>query len=275
VNNKNKGKHNLRAYEGVEDLKTFRSQEAIKEYRQERKNFSSGAVSFLSKRIEDKKLISVLDIGSGSSSFLYTLHDAGILSNGMGIEISKTRHAFAEQWKRDGQYLSITNVNKDVSKVSFKGRKFDICTILDSTFTYLFPVDINKPKEVLKAVKSVLNKRGWLILDMHSFVDAKCNCKATGVHYYWQELPESNKFRYSLYRQNILLDDVLSTESRYIYRDKPGDTKKTEYSKMYTAVELKRMVLEAGFQKPLFYGGYDESTYDPQKSKRIVLTCRV
>ena len=267
-----KGQQNLRAYEGVEDLSTFTSQDAIEQYRQERKDFSSNAVSFLRKKMKNKKPMSVLDIGSGSSCFLYALHDEGALAYGTGIEISKTRHAFAEQWKRDGKYASVDNINQDVRTVSLDSKKFDACTILDSTFTFFHSVAAQLPDQVLRRAYQVLNKDGWLIIDMSSFLDAKRLCKGSGIYYQWKELPETNKFSYSLYKLNCSFkDDMVCTESRYIYRDKVGDFKKIEHSRMYTAPELEKMVRKAGFKKTSIYSGYDGKPFNPRSSSRILL----
>ncbi len=271
----NNCEHNLRAYKGVEDLTTFISKEAIEKYREERKRFASGAVTFLRKEIRGKVPVSVLDIGSGSSCFLYALHDAGILSRGMGIEISKTRYDFAERWKRDGQYKSVENINMDVRKASFESRKFDVCTILDSTFNLFHSVDSGLPSQVLQRIHKALNIKGWLILEMSSFLDVKRLCKDSGVYYKWEELPESNKFLYSLYRIDCSFQDGLACiESRYLHRNKLGESKKIDYSKIYTVAELEKMVLKARFKEPFFYGGYDGKPYDSENSNRILLTCQ-
>ena len=266
---------NLRAYDGVEDLLTYTSKEAVDQYRLERLEFASGAVAFLEKMLNGRKQISVLDIGSGSSCLLYALDNKGILSKGVGIEISKSRHDFAQQWKREGEYHRVENINKDVRDVSFEKTQFDVCAILDSTFTYFYPVDAQMPMQILERAYQALGNGGWLVMEMASFIDTKRLCKDSGVYYKWAELPETNKFLYSLYKvEHSPEEDVMRSESRYIYRGKVGESRKIEYSKVYTPEALEKMLIEAGFSKPDFYDGYNNRAYDPKSSSRLLLSCR-
>jgi SAM-dependent methyltransferase len=263
---------NLHAYKGVEDLSTFSSSEAIERYRSERKQAASKIVSFVKKTLRVDKPIKVLDIGSGSSCFLYALEDAGILSYGGGVEISTTRHQFAEHWKQDKKYQAVENFNKDLRAVSFGSNKFDLCTILDSTFTYFYPVDSHFPQQALEKSYEVLKKGGRLVLEMSSFVDVKRLCQELGAFYKWEELPETNKFKYSFYKVTHSSDkDIVCTDSRYIYRDKLDEFSKVEYSKVYSKGELQEMVLKVGFEDINFYASYDAEVFQPERSNRIVL----
>jgi len=235
----------------------------------------AGAVSFLEKRVERGALISVIDIGSGSSCLLYACKKKGILLHGVGIEISKSRHDFAEQWRCDEGYSSIENLNLNITDVPVSTMNGDMCTILDSTFTYFHSVDPSMPEQILQQIFQGLNCGGWLILEMSTFLDARRSCQDSQGYYKWVELPKSNKYSYALYKVDYSKNrNIICSESRYLYRSQSGESKKIEYSKVYSTSELKKMVCGVGFTNVVFYSDYQETSFDEKKSNRLVLACQ-
>ena len=263
---------NLEAYNGVENLANFTSQKGIENYREERLRFSEPYVRCLVNELGQGFAKCCLDLGSGSSAFLYALKNAGLIQQGVGVEISTTRNEFAEKWRTDCQYENISNILGDVADIPSNVQAIDLCTILDSTFTYFYPIDRHFPKKVLKDVWQRLNFGGWLYLEFPTFEEAKRQCVSTGEYFEWSELPESNAFKYSMYRTDLdEVNGLLKKTSVYTFRDKLGDTSKTEVTKIYSSAEIEDLLTSAGYSNLRVYGGLDRVEYIKGVSESIVV----
>lgn len=182
------------------------------------------------------------------------------------MEISPTRFKFAEKWREDEHRNRIKNFNCDIRDLNLENESCDICAIVDMTFTYFFPVDENLPAQVLRKSAEFFKKGGFIIIEMPTFNELKRLCESVDFYYEWDELPETNSFKYALYRTQLdKKNDVLYKESRYVYRHRLGDSIKLESCKVYSSENLESLVTANGFSDFRIYGGYDFQCYGGRK----------
>lgn len=105
----------------------------------------------ISKVINSKRIISILDIGCGEGNFLSQL-DSNKFDK-TGIEINKEGYA-ATQMK------GINVFNQDISKVNFAGKKFDVISL------WHVLEHIDEPKSLFKNIRKNLNDGGILIFQV-------------------------------------------------------------------------------------------------------------
>ena len=81
---------------------------------------------------------------------MYALEKQGILDRGIGIEISSSRHEFAEKWKVDHNFEKVENLNINVKDCEFEVGSFDLIIMVDSAFNYFYPENHALPDKVLE-----------------------------------------------------------------------------------------------------------------------------
>lgn len=266
-------KHNLLAYEGVENLSSFKSKQALEDYRSERIAFAKEAVDFIDRNLNSHQL-SVMDIGSGSSCLLYALQENNLLTKGVGVEISKSRHAFAQKWKQEAAHDNVENILGDIADIEFDCEIFDLCLIVDNTFAYLQPIHPDLPKLTLDKAHAALKPGAFLLIEISTYPDAKSILKISSQYQEWVELPETNAFKYALYGSTMVSDEhILRVESRYLARE-GQDTIKVEYSRLYTLAELETILQYSGFEVEGVYSSFAQQPYCEGESDRLIITAR-
>lgn len=267
--------HNLRAYEGVENLAAYPSAQALERYRRERLTFAAPAVEFIKRRIYQSLPLCVLEIGSGSSCLLYALEDRNILKRAVGIEISCSRYQFAQEWATDYGYQRVQNIHANILDVSVEPCEYDLCLVVDDTFTYFYPESPSMPEQVLRFAYEALKPRGYLLLEMACFRAAVTACESQGWYSHWLELPPTNPFRYALYRYNYYKEEeVIEKESVYLRRNGTEEARKIEFSKVYTNKSLEQLLRLNGFHVCATFENLGQSQYVDGSSDSIVLLGR-
>jgi hypothetical protein len=95
-----------------------------------------------------------------------------------------------------------------------------------------------------------------------------------GGRSFWVELPDSNAFRYALYRQQSNADRrLLRNESIYIGRDLQ-ETRKVELTEVCDIAELAESVTAVGFASVDLYEGFSFEPFDPQRSPHVVVVAQ-
>jgi SAM-dependent methyltransferase len=266
---------NLHSYDEVENLANFANGQEIELYRQERLNSVSDTANFIRKNIYKSVPLSVLDIGSGSSCLLYRLKDERMLERGVGVELSKSRHAFAEKWKEAGHYREITNTNIDAREFQAAPGTFDLCTVLDHTFALFYPVDTAMPENMLKKIHALLKPQGILILEITLFAKANKIWEVTDNYTEWTELPVTNKFRYALYSTTYdKKNDIIRAESRYLFRNNLQEKQKVEFYKKYDLSSLTEILKKFYFQINEIFENFQGKSFDPTVSERFLVVCK-
>lgn len=257
------GESNRVAYDGIEQISSFASEEALRGYRRARIAKYKAAVEFMSLR--SPAATAVLEVGSGSSALLYALAQAGCLREGLGIELSRSRHEFAERWKRDEGETRVTNVNGSFDEVEMASSRWDWFAVIDNTFTYLYPEDASYPAQLLGKAFKTLNREGRVLLDVINYAK-----RVPGVDYrQWAQFADTDPYAFGLYSSRVE-NGINSDESIFIKRD-GSQWRKREQSKVYSLTELTSLLESCGFVVDEVFGNLAEQPYAALESDRLVV----
>lgn len=261
------GSSNVRAYEKIEAIDNFSSFEEIVAYRKGRIDRYASVAQFIaaSSRNQSPKL-SVVEVGSGSSALLYRLAQENKLRNAVAIELSKSRHIFAEQWKSDDGYDNVKNVNENFVRVDLEPDAFDWFVVIDNTFTYLYPEDSTYPDELLRRAFKALRPEGRILLDFINYAKREPEIEIR----LWNAFPELDPFAYGLYSTRIS-NGINATESIFIRRGDGSESRKMEFSKVYSLNDLQLLLNKCGFLVSEVFSGFEEEPYKAEFSERLVV----
>jgi SAM-dependent methyltransferase len=267
------GTANFSAYDQVEALSNYRTQEALRAYRLERLGKYAPYVAMLSTLGIADGEISVVDIGSGSSAFLYALEREGLLRAGVGIELSETRHAFAERWRHDEGFERVSNVRANFTDVPFGSGGYDLVSVLDDTYLYLRPESADYPTRLFETARRGLRPGGRLVLDFRNDVPAVAAMPPEGRSFSL-DLPETNTFASAFYRQAPSPDQgMLLNESRYVAPD-GMETTKVEITEVCDVPMLVQELRAAGFDAVTVFGDLSLAPFDELESLRAIVVAR-
>jgi SAM-dependent methyltransferase len=260
---------NFNAYIAIENLESYGSRDELLDYRANRLNIYKPVANFIQKRISTDLLReSVIEVGSGSSALLYEIASRKILEKGLGVELSQSRHAFAELWKKEENYHEVKNVNSDFSDVDMGGGDWGWFVVIDNTFTYLYPEDATYPIQLLEKAYAALRDNGKIIFDFINYSKRSGNLEQK----HWLEYPKSDPFSYGLY-SNEIINGSNHSNSIFIKRDGTVSVKK-ELSKVYSLSEITQLLDSCGFKVTEVFSTFDEDKYIASESERLVVVAR-
>jgi hypothetical protein len=258
---------NLQAYNSIELLSAYKTKESLKGYRNSRLSRYQPHAEFILNRSSGKP-VSMIEIGSGSSVLLYKIAQKTMLTKAMGVELSKSRSEFAEQWKKDEGYEMVENVNKNFVDVEMGTELWDWFVVIDNTFTYLFPEDPNYPSLLLKKALDGLNKGGRIIIDFINYARRMPDIEYKS----WSAFTANDPYSYGLY-SNKITDGINRSESIFIKRD-GSESNKIELCKVYSLEQLTTLLSTHGFTVDEVFATFDEHAFIAGESERLMVVAR-
>ena len=267
------GRANLSAYAEVEAMANYPTQAELEAYREERLGKYEPYVRLFRRLGTPPQGLRVADVGAGSSAFLYALERAGLLRDGLGIELSATRHEFAERWRAEGEFRHVTNLCANFADVSLQEEAFDRVSVLDETYLYLAPQDAAYPTLLLGAAHRALVPGGLLVLDFRNDEPLVATMTPEGRSFR-VDLPETNAFAFASYRQLPSANKRwLRNESTYVARD-GGTREKVEITEVCDVLALAATMSASGFEPVSVHGDLELGPFDSGKSPRAVIVAR-
>lgn len=261
---------NFEAYEDVESLENYGSEVEVRAYRRERLEKQEPYVHLFRRLGAPADGLDVVDVGAGSSAFLYALAGEGLLRRGLGIELSASRHAFAERWRLDAGFSYIENVQANFVDLTLPPSSFDRFTAIDDTYLYLRPEDDGYPALLLEAAHLALRPGGILLLDFRNDLPIAREIPTEGRSFD-VALPSTNAFESAHYRQ-VPADDRLQLLNESVYVSRGGSVrKKTEITEVCDVDALVTTARKAGFTSVHPYGDLSLAPFDAETSPRGVV----
>lgn len=196
----------------------------------------------------------VLDLCCGMGRHSLALAEAGYRVT--GVDLSEVLLREAKRLDTEGQ---VTWHQADMRRLPLLNGEFDAVVNLFTSFGY-FREDVEQIKALQEAAR-VLKPGGRFLLDF-------LNPAYTAVHL----VPNSEREEEG---QRIV--ERRRIEDGYIFKDititAPGGEPRhyTERIKLYGLEDFRRMLKEAGLELQNVHGNYDEETYDPDTSRRMIL----
>lgn len=202
---------------------------------------------------------SVLDAGCGPGRISIELAAKGLDVTGVDI-IQPYLDAAAESAKDEGTVLTL--LNSDLRTFTSE-KKFDAVINMYTSFGYCETID--EDLSILRNIFNVVKEGGWFIME--------CLSRENAVKYFtegeWFE--RAGK---TVLTQFSVEGAWEGLKSRWILIDKNGDRMEHIYiQRLYSAIELKRILIACGFASCEIYGDFDFSPYN-EKARTMVLVCR-
>lgn len=267
------GSINFSSYDQVESPDNYRGSAEMEAYRAERLAFCARHVEFIFGAAGIAPPVSVLEVGAGSSALLYAMEMRGVLERALAIELSRSRHEFAECWKRESGFSAVVNQRGDFSGAAMDAGAFDLFLCIDNTYSYIGPENPRYPALLAERAFAALKPGGIVIIETHNQekVIAEMNGDERRL---WRELPASNAFKFALYRQSFnRARNLIRSESIYLGRD-GTERRKVELETAHTRASVEKVLSEAGFAELRFFGEYDATEFAPFGSDHLIGVAR-
>ena len=198
----------------------------------------------------------ILDICCGFGRISTELARRGFSVTGVDITESYLQTAREEAAYEN---LEIEYINADARKFT-KENHFDAAVNLYTSFGYF-----DNPKEDLLFLENVcksLKDGGVFIIETLGKEIAVCNFVETE----WFE-----RAGFTVLTEYEILDSWTILKNRWILIKDGKTIEKVFNQRLYSASELRALLLEAGFTGVEIYGGWDERPYDHQADRLIVV----
>src|SRR5712691_8995952 len=187
-------------YDGVELPERFPTAAALEAYRRLLLEQTERETALVARHLGHRKL-RVMDLCSGNGRFLVKLALEGMLDFGLGVEISRSRVAFAQDWLRDLGLQAVQAVCADALEFhDFDPASFDLVSCIGDTFSYFAPVRENAPVQALATMRRALVPTGCVLLHVYQVSEKRKQILALndGKLRVWRPLPPEDRFAYYL-----------------------------------------------------------------------------
>lgn len=248
------------SYEGVEALENYRDQESIESYRSEALAVFAPMSEFIIS-LSHKPKFSIVEVGSGNSALLYNFENKSVLESGVGIEISKSRHAFAEKWREDMSFLNTLNFNGDFLDAELNTNTFDFF-VCNGTFHIIGAISDSYPLALINKAYSTLRSGGMIVLDIPTH-KKKIGQFENGAYTFEVKLPDTNPFDMARYHMtNLSRKSVYQINSSYFDASGLCVRKKSDEFYSYSENEVTGLLKSAGFVDVVTYSGINKEPYE-------------
>ncbi|MCK9170154.1 MAG: class I SAM-dependent methyltransferase [Treponema sp.] len=201
----------------------------------------------------------ILDAGCGPGRISLELALRGL--DVTGVDIIQSELDAAKESAED-ELADIQYIKADLRTYTAE-KKFDAAVNLYTSFGYC--ATIEEDFQILKHISAAVKDDGWFILESTS--------RETAILYYtpgeWFERADM-----TVLTQFTVEGAWEGLRSKWILIGKNGERIEHEFvQRLYSAVELKRMILAAGFKSAEIYGDFDFSLYN-EKARTMVIVAR-
>ncbi|MFA6856190.1 MAG: class I SAM-dependent methyltransferase [Treponema sp.] len=201
----------------------------------------------------------ILDAGCGPGRISLELALRGLEVT--GVDIIQSELDAAKESAED-EHVNINYVKADLRTYTAE-KKFDAAVNLYTSFGYCDTIE--EDLQILKHIAAAVKDDGWFILESTS--------RETAILYFtpgeWFE-----RAGMTVLTQFSVEGAWEGLRSKWILIGKNGERIEHEFvQRLYSAVELKRMMLAAGFKSAEIYGDFDFSPYN-EKARTMVIVAR-
>ncbi|GAA0366692.1 hypothetical protein GCM10009092_33800 [Bowmanella denitrificans] len=243
---------NLSAYEGVEALENF-TPERFADYCRDKLLSSDKFVEFIRQHCahDPDWQGKVAEIGSGNSKLLYNLEKQGLLKEGLGIEISRSRHEFANKFAEHIGSQRVTNLNEDVFNLpTLTG--YDLVIGVDIVLQLISPLFDKAEDRLLDWVHSSLRPGGRVLFELWDFEYFKALlAQSDNALRLWEEFPASDPFEYCLATLSFDDNKDIVWDKRFIRRSCGQRSEFSNILRPYSPEGITKILAQAGFVNPL------------------------
>ena len=261
------------SYAGVEADSNFPTRRSLQNYRRMLLRQTQQEVAFIGRHLGRRKM-RVLECCSGNGRLLIGLAIRGMLESGLGVEISRSRVAFAKQWAADLGLKQIHFVHADVLEFNdFPAHTFDLGLCIQGALNILRGAKASAPTEVLQKMGKALAPHGCILLEIDEMSKRKEQmlALANGKLRLWMPLPRENRFAYALHDLEYSFKTrILHHKKIFIRRDGLADQGRLDVLGFYSKRELLKNLNRWGFCKTYLYEDFRDGIFIGGASERVV-----
>lgn len=206
-----------------------------------------------------KKGDTLLDAGCGPGRV--SIEFAALDMDVTGVDLMQPFLDAAKESAED-EGLALNLIQADLRTFTSE-KKFDAAVNLYTSFGYCDSIE--EDIEILKRIKDTLKDGGWFVME--------CLSRENAV----RDFIEGEWFERA--GKTVLTEFSVSgawegLRSKWILIDPDGSRIEHEFvQRLYSAIELKRILLSIGYSSCEIYGDFDFSPYN-EKARTMVLVCR-
>ena len=267
---------NLHAYDDVESLSNYATPADLDRYRRLLLDKSRPVVECIRERVYRGTPLKVLELCSGSSRLLYALDELGLLAAGYGVEVSASRHRFAEAWKASRGTSRVHNTHAAAGDAAFAVGDLDLVVMVDGALSYLYPCDLELPARLLRQARERLAPGGAVLSEVDVLSTTQREAmRRDGSTRVWVRGDERDAFRYALYESVPVSWErtIVRHTSTYLRRASTEERTKQELYKYYDVAEMDALMRTAGFQAS-HYGSFAFEPFGPEARALVTLGVR-
>lgn len=264
-------------YEGYEHLEKFPTIQDLENYRRLLLQKTEKQAQFIERRFFNKK-IRVIEYCSGNGRLLIALSLRKLLGYGMGVEISRSRVAFAQKWISDLDLNHLEHFPVDALEFNaFQKGSFDLAVCLTGAFAYFGPIHETAPASLLAKMRAALTSKGTLLLELYQMPKKRRQLLALNNNKLrvWRPLPEEDRFVYYLDDFEYSPEQrVLKHGKIFIGRDGSIDAGRVEMLAYYTLAQLSNLLWQNGFEVVSAAEDFEGTEYREGESEALIVLAR-
>lgn len=258
---------NLSAYDDVENLDRFDAK-SFASYCDGKFAGCDKHIAFIKKHCAGKSWTGkVCEIGSGNSKLLYRLEKEGLLKEGFGYEISRSRHLFAEKFKSYIKSTKVENRNNDIFKAP-PLQNMDIILMVDIVFQLFGPLFPSAERDIISWIKNSLKKNGLLLMELMDFnYFSKCIELSKEKEFrWWEKFPAHDPFEFVLAEISLDKNKDIVWKKQFFRRNSTERSDFVNVIRPYSPKKITAFLKKAGFSAEIFpywkkSGDIDEGGY--------------
>lgn len=204
----------------------------------------------------------VLEIGCGNGRLLVELARREALAAGRGVDVSRSRIAFAREWTAELELSGLAFEAADALDVELEPESFDAAVCITGALGYFGAAEPRLDGRLLARLAGALTSGGLLCVELYPHRHERRLLEAAGGHVRtWRELPAEDPWRFYL-SELSLRAGVLTHAKTFIHRETGEvDSGRSETLYLYEEPELRDLLAAAGFRDVECREGWTTETY--------------
>jgi len=206
----------------------------------------------------------VLEVGCGNGGLLIDLARRGAVGEGLGLDLARSRIAFATAWAADEPQASgLRFAAGDALRADLGTEPYDAVLCVTGAFAYFDAFRPGAGAELLARAAAAVAPGGRLVLELYQHERTRRLVAAGDGHVrLWRELEPGDPWRFYL-SDFTLADGVLEHRKTFVHRDDGTvDAGRSERLRLYAPDELDALLGAAGFGDVARHAGWDGAPYD-------------
>ena len=261
-------------YEGIEAAGSFADTAALAAYRAAALHKTVAQVELLRRQLAcagrsepAAPAGKLLEIGCGNGRLAIALAHAGLIDSALGLDLARSRIAFAEAWAADlGLDASLEFRAADALAHQLAAAEYSIAACITGAFAYFDAYTPGSSALLLSDLHRSLRPGGLLLLELYPHPrERRLLLQGDGQIKLWTELPDTDPWRFYLSDLRLQArerDELLLHSKTFIHRTSAVvDQGRSERLVLYSPNRITELLEQSGFSDVLLRDGWSDEPY--------------